>query len=535
MRFKTSALLLAFAACPAQDPDIVNVTVNNYACCDAGDCDDDEPDAGPAADAGADDDYKVAVSKVHNGPLCEAYQVRTREDRANLYIVLDRSSSMNGLDQSGSTRMVRALLGIDEIAQSYAARANLGLSTYPCSPTGQNIMTHANRASTWAGEAPVTQGLCMSLNQELLAMGQHSVGGVTNSYQNPGQDICDFNATPTIITDDNNAIIDTYDLGWEDSDRNLTPTGAALYDVIDRDAACDQNSAVPCNQQHRNVVLITDGQPIGCGDGSGGAAAPQVNAATATAASALLAQGIPTYVVGFAGVSQAGLDVMATAGGTDQGTGGPGPLTADNPATLALAFDDIVDAVRCSMRLDNPPNPLLANETLVNVGGVAVAQDATNGYTYNAQTQSIYLHGTACQQLVDNDADFEVWTGCEGGVDRQYTEVTAGDYFQYEINVNITGSNPGGRIVVTDALPPCLQVVAMPTSGWYCSLSNTPAGQLVTCEADADPAPGPLTLTVRATGRCGERIRNCASASLGAENARDCDDVDFVERRTREP
>ncbi len=119
MAIRVFVLCALWASCGQQEPDIVNVTVNNYACCDAGSCSDAGSfDAGAVTDAGqGEDPFTIAVDKQHTGPRCEAYQVRTHEDRANLYIVLDRSTSMSSNDQGTRSRMERALLGMDAIAK----------------------------------------------------------------------------------------------------------------------------------------------------------------------------------------------------------------------------------------------------------------------------------------------------------------------------------------------------------------------------------------------------------------------------------
>lgn len=538
MAIRIFVLCSLWASCGQQDPDIVNVTVNNYACCDAGSCSDAGVlDPGTGEDAGqGEDPFTIAVDKQHVGPRCDAYQVRTHEDRANLYIVLDRSTSMASSDEGTTSRMERALLGMDAIAQSHANRARLGFSTYPCSPPGTDTDAQRNHtpSATWAALPAGQRNECLDLNVELLTMGEHTIGDVMASYQNAGAGVCDWNAARTEIHDNVGVSIGTYDLGFEDNGHNGTPTGAALYKVLNDNLTCDQSitGTIPCSQQQKSVVLITDGAPCRCGDGFSCSSIPTNTQATATAAQALRAQNISTYVVGFAGVLPSYLNVMALAGGTDLISGGPGPLEADDPTSLAGAFDAIVNSVQCSMQLDNAPNPLLPAETLVTVDGVAVPADATNGYSYNSLTQTIYLHGTSCQQLIDNDASFAVWTGCKGGVSQTYNSVAQGDYFQYIIDVTVSGTPPSGRVVVTDNLPPCLQVVNLPTSGWYCSATSTPAGQLVSCEADPVPAPPPLVLTVQAVGRCGDRIRNCVTAGMGDTTARDCDDLAFGARRS---
>ncbi len=93
---------------------------------------------------------------------------------------------------------------------------------------------------------------------------------------------------------------------------------------------------------HDYVVLVTDGLPST--DSSGNTVADTTTALTdtATAAAALLANNVKTYVVGFAlpyGVSPTQLDSIATAGGTGAA------YSASTPETLAAALNSIFNNI----------------------------------------------------------------------------------------------------------------------------------------------------------------------------------------------
>ncbi|NOY89608.1 MAG: hypothetical protein GXP55_00265, partial [Deltaproteobacteria bacterium] len=129
-------------------------------------------------------------------------------------------------------------------------------------------------------------------------------------------------------------------------DCELRPEGgtpiAGLLDSIGNNVAPIQAADTASSCRPYSVILLTDGQESrGCHGGSQAAA----DAAPPAAAAALLAAGIRTYVVGLAiaGGSQAKLNAIATAGGTDAGAaGGDTAFFANNQTELAAGLADIV-------------------------------------------------------------------------------------------------------------------------------------------------------------------------------------------------
>jgi hypothetical protein len=131
------------------------------------------------------------------------------------------------------------------------------------------------------------------------------------------------------------------------------------------------------------VLLITDGQD-NCGGGG------------AAAATALRNQAVPVqvYVVGFSGDVNAGeLQSIAEAAGT-------APYRqADDAAQLNAALQAIGQAaLSCAYVLDDVP-PGTGLHVFFNGNPAGVDNDATNGWTYDAATNTITLHGAACDQV----------------------------------------------------------------------------------------------------------------------------------------
>ncbi|TDP72145.1 thrombospondin type 3 repeat-containing protein [Bradymonas sediminis] len=143
------------------------------------------------------------------GPICATQESEFVQVNPNIYIVLDRSGSMN------STRMNAAKSALNTMADELASTVNFGILAYP---GGNNA--------------------CSSSGQELLDMGSHTASSVKSSYS-------------SVYGNDG------------------TPTGGALYQIrnnslydIPGDSLNDLRPKV--------VVLITDGDPNGgsCGNGS---------------------------------------------------------------------------------------------------------------------------------------------------------------------------------------------------------------------------------------------------------------------------
>jgi hypothetical protein len=174
-------------------------------------------------------------------------------------------------------------------------------------------------------------------------------------------DECDgiAHATPAVpagrLPDHASAIVDS--LGSAGPESN-TPTVGALTGATAYCAAFEaQNPDEQCV-----VVLVTDGQPNGCGlsarcDTGGGRGSmdcvdPNAQAELTAIAADGLTSGVVTFTVGMAGVTDEGfglLDAIAIAGGSDCSPGEPGAEACNVSATGSAGFLNALNAIRDSI------------------------------------------------------------------------------------------------------------------------------------------------------------------------------------------
>ncbi len=168
--------------------------------------------------------------------------------------------------------------------------------------------------------------------------------------------------------------------------RGRTPTSATMQAV--RSAGVLVDPARP-----NYVVLMTDGEP-NCDNPQG--------VTPAIAALASQSPSVRTFVIGFGaginGSSATNLNEWAAAGGTARTGAATKYYPADTVAELQTAFDTIVTGVAsCTYQLMSPPSdPALIAPYF---DGVAVGQSTTNGFSYDAGSQSITFLGSSCAQL----------------------------------------------------------------------------------------------------------------------------------------
>ncbi len=323
-------------------------------CVDPGECTD--PDMAQIPPTPADMAMPPAMP-----PTCTAqtYPLVISQAAPNIHLVIDRSGSMS-LDSTGvlptgtgTAKWEDFAASLDTILTSYGSQANeWGMSLFP---------TDTAYHSCVAGDIAVP-----------LASPAVAIPSIKTK-------IAAYNR--------NNLL--TYN--------GYTPTTEALQGVVDH---------VALNDATRNnyVVLMTDGLPK-CVGGTPQNVTPVI--------AALYAQDPPvrTFIIGFGSelvpdpiasqaTNPAMLNDWAVAGHTER-AGATKYYQAGDAAALNAAFTDIVTGVAsCTFTLSTmPTDPTLVVGTL---NGTAVAQDLTNGYSYDIATQSVTFHGTSCQQIKDH-------------------------------------------------------------------------------------------------------------------------------------
>jgi hypothetical protein len=151
------------------------------------------------------------------------------------------------------------------------------------------------------------------------------------------------------------------------------------------------------------ILVATDGEP-NCGGRPASINTDDV-AGASSAAAAALAAGFPVYVIGI-GPNLANLTDLASKGGTKD------YYQVSSPQQLADAFASIGKLVAsCTFTLSSAP-PASGN-VAVYLDKNLVPKDATNGWSFSADSKSIELHGTTCDQVTSGKATtVQVLYGC---------------------------------------------------------------------------------------------------------------------------
>jgi hypothetical protein len=143
------------------------------------------------------------------------------------------------------------------------------------------------------------------------------------------------------------------------------------------------------------ILLATDGKP-NCG-GSPPSVYEEDVTGTTDAITAALNAGFLVYVIGIGtGTSVTNLDTLAQAGGTGS------YYPAQSAGDLTNALVSISKAATCTFALAAiPPDP---NDVAVYLNKNMVPQDASNGWSYGANSQTVLLHGSFCDQALSEPA-----------------------------------------------------------------------------------------------------------------------------------
>jgi hypothetical protein len=184
---------------------------------------------------------------------------------------------------------------------------------------------------------------------------------------------------------------------------NNTPTAQAIQ------AATAYLQTVK-DQNAKYILLATDGEP-NCASGgnttpNGGNTTPNVQG-TVDAIAAAKTAGFLVYVIGI-GPSVGNLDNFAAAGGTTH------YFPATSPQALTDAFASITKAVT-TCTFNHSTTPPDVNNIAVYLDKNLVQKDASNGWSYGPNTQTIVLNGTTCDQITSGKAStVQVLFGCAG-------------------------------------------------------------------------------------------------------------------------
>ncbi len=205
-----------------------------------------------------------------------------------------------------------------------------------------------------------------------------------------------------------------------DGNATMTQTGAAIAGSLTytqgRQVALAGTKGVA-------MLLVSDGDPTGCGTKPTGQSAGDMEAAIA-AASAATAAGIKLYVLNIGG-TKANLDQIAAAGGTVEA------ITIDNP-TDSTAISTALAAIRgqtlsCAFPVPKPANGLEPDYDSLNVtftppgGAVEVIGQTTNcetnpnGWQYDDPTTptNIVLCPAVCEKVLASvTGEINVVLGC---------------------------------------------------------------------------------------------------------------------------
>jgi hypothetical protein len=178
-----------------------------------------------------------------------------------------------------------------------------------------------------------------------------------------------------------------------------TPTAFALDTVIGKGLLNDATRA-------NYVVLATDGEP-NCGD---------IDVAKRITTLYNQTPSVKTFVIGIGDGTASDpttLNSWADAGHTAR-TGTTHYYQTSSPQDLKAAFDAIVGGiVSCDFKMmQSAPDPSLIRVT---ENGSVLSPSPTNGYTFDPSTNTVTLHGAACDMLKSNaSTKVGVLYGCPG-------------------------------------------------------------------------------------------------------------------------
>ncbi|GAB5543305.1 MAG: hypothetical protein SangKO_030650 [Sandaracinaceae bacterium] len=310
-------------------------------------------DTGPGRDTGAGGDTGVEPEDASCGGEAVAFDYRP----PNVLLIFDRSCSMrrvlDGSDfgagpEDPATRWNVAREAVLGLLGRFPTRVFWGLMAFPDPREGCGMPVDA--------EVPPGPGAAAAIDAELRSDAIQPFGLC-------GPDNTDTTTQP-----------------------RQTPTADALTSAMGLSELMD-----PMRESF--ALVVTDGG-VSCGVS---------DSELSTLTESLRMAGIPTAVIGFAtGSAESSLEAIASAGGLPNPAGPPSYYVAESRADLDTVFDEIASrVVSCDLALSStPPDP---DALFVNVNDMPLANDATDGWSYDAASNTLTLNGASCDQLRRGD------------------------------------------------------------------------------------------------------------------------------------
>ncbi|MBM4361815.1 MAG: hypothetical protein FJ104_03980, partial [Deltaproteobacteria bacterium] len=344
------------------------------------------PDASQIAECNCADNWSLYDKNAVCGPPeCSAGATQATLRKANLYVMVDRSTSMSGAKWDGTVAALRSFF-----ASTQAAGVGVALEFFPL---------RAREVGDASGDGcGMDQGTC---SPALCSNPFVSLGTLT--------------ADPAPTDAHEAALVATLQPNWL---LGSTPSWPALVGALEW---AEARQLTHPNEVHA-VVFATDGQPYGsCNLGTGA----NTNTQLAVRAGTALANGVRTYTIGMQGANQAALDAIAASGGTSTSFF----IDSADPSTIATdlrtALGRIVgQAASCSFTLPNPDlfDPTSATVTYRDSGGtetdlpqVAASGDCGTGWYYNdpsSPTVATLCPDSCATVRADDNARVEIHLGC---------------------------------------------------------------------------------------------------------------------------